>query len=288
MTYTPTARNAAIIDRASYWTRSVPYTVTARWLFYRLLQESVYSQKAGYKHLLALLSRARKEFYDGWRPDTLADETRAALVRGDGFDSPQDWLDAIRRDVSCFLDHWANQPTYVECWFEAAAMQAQFEHYADPNITLLAFHGDVSIPEKWKAAKRLAERYIQLRKPITIYYFGDYDPKGLTIPLSAWSDISAWAVALALRHDRTLAPRARQDIRLHRVGLNAGDELAFNMPENPERPGTYQWEALADEQARELIQRANDGIDFAVLQDTLSDERQATLKFSQHLEGLEL
>lgn len=288
MAYSPTSKNAAIIERASHWVQSVPYRVTARWVFYRLLQEGVYGQKAGYKHLLALLSKARKEFYDGWKPDTLADGTRAALVRGDGFDSPQDWLDAVRRDSSCFLDHWAGQSTYVECWFEAAAMEGQFLHYADPNITLLAFHGDVSIPEKWKAASRLAERFIHLQKPITIYYFGDYDPKGITIPLSAWSDISAWAVALVARHDRALLTPARHNIRLHRVGLNYGDEVAFNIPENPERPGTYQWEALADEQARGLIQRANDDIDFGALQDTLSDERKATRKFIQHLEELEL
>lgn len=288
MTYTPTAKNAAILERASYWVQSVPYKVTARWVFYRLLQEAIYTQKAGYKHLLTLLSRARKEFYDSWRPYTLADESRAALIHGDGFNSPQDWLDAIRRDSSCYLDHWANQPTYVECWFEAAAMQAQFQHYADPNITLLAFHGDVSIPEKWKAAERLAERYIQLRKPITIYYFGDSDPKGFTIPLSAWSDISAWAVALCARHDRALLAPARRDIRLHRVGLNPGDEDTFNIPQNPERPGTYQWEALTDEQARQLIQRANDDIDFAALEDTLADEDQATTQLRDHLETLEL
>lgn len=288
MTYTPTARNAAIIDRASHYVRSVPYQVTARWVFYRLLQEGIYSQKAGYKHLLALLSRARKKFSHGWRPDTLADDTRAALVRGDGFASPQDWLDAIKDQQSCFLDHWATQPMYIECWFEAAAMQAQFEHYADPNITLLAFHGDVSIPEKWKAAQRLANRYITLQTPIHIYYFGDYDPKGLTIPESAWRDINLWVLVLVRKHDPQLYTRLWGEFVFERVGLNPGDELTFDIPENPERPGTYQWEALTDEHARQLIQRTNDNIDFAALQDTLSDEREATAKFAHHLETLEI
>lgn len=288
MTYTPTARNAAIIDRASHYVRSVPYQVTARWVFYRLLQEGIYSQKAGYKHLLALLSRARKKFSHGWRPDTLADDTRAALVRGDGFASPQDWLDAIKDQQSCFLDHWATQPMYIECWFEAAAMQAQFDYYANENVPLLAFHGDVSIPEKWNAAQRLADRWYELHKPTTIYYFGDLDPKGLTIPLSAWSDIRLWAVALARQRDMESGREFDHSLTFERVGLNPGDEVTYTLPENPERPDTYQWEALSDDDARDLIGRANNLLDLDAFDAIDTQENDTAERVRRHLDDLEL
>ena len=56
--------------------RSVEYQVSVRWVFYRLLQESLYSKKSDYDKLVSFTSRARKSWYDGWTPETLADETR--------------------------------------------------------------------------------------------------------------------------------------------------------------------------------------------------------------------
>jgi len=55
MAYTPTPKSAFILDRASHWAQSVPYRVTARWVFYRLLQEGTYGKKAGYRHHLETL-----------------------------------------------------------------------------------------------------------------------------------------------------------------------------------------------------------------------------------------
>lgn len=158
MTYQPKAETQRILEEADRWVNSVPYQVTARWVFYRLLQGGIYGDKSGYKHLLGILSKARKEFYDTWRPWTLADDTRAPILmqregyytlkcRGWGFTSGKEWLSTIKSELNCPLDRWVKQPTYVEVWFEAAAMQGQFLHYANENLPLLAFRGDVSIPE---------------------------------------------------------------------------------------------------------------------------------------------
>ena len=40
---------------------------------------------------------------------------------------------------------------------------------------------------------------------------------------------------------------------LERVGLTLEQAKAFNIPENPDHPNAYQWEALTDEQAKTLI-----------------------------------
>ena len=128
-------------------------------------QDGFLQVKSDYKRLLGYLSKARKRFYGPWRPGTLADDSTAAVVRCDGFESGQDWVDALGHRLSCKLERWRSQAVYVEVWFEAAAMGSQFAHHTNENITLLAFHGDVSIPEKWKAARRLARRWLELRKP---------------------------------------------------------------------------------------------------------------------------
>jgi hypothetical protein len=43
------------------------------------------------------------------------------------------------------------------------------------------------------------------------------------------------------------------DFEFVRCGLNAEHPEEYDLSENPERPGTYQWEALDDDGARELI-----------------------------------
>ena len=276
MGYKPRLEAKRILDQAWMWIHSVPYQVSSRWVFYRLLQDGTYSEKADYRHLLGLLSKARKGFYQGWTPETLVDGTREPVVRGSGFDSEDNWLRALRTTLTCSLDYWLSQPVYVEIWFEAAAMQPQFIHYANESVSLLAFHGDISIPEKWRAAKRLCSRWLRLRRPIHIYYYGDLDPKGEKIPESAWEDIELWAFWLMKAHDESVNGRNLKDLNFHRVGINKGQVNEFSIPENPERPGTYQWEALTDDQAARLIGKANELLDLDALALVKTQEEEIT------------
>ncbi len=236
--YHPRKDQARLLDLAFQIVRSVPYGVTARWLFYRLLQEGCFASKEDYKgRFLPLIAKARKSFYNGWTPDTLADDTRPAVIRGDGFLSETHFLQAVG-DAECILDKRQTQPYYCELWFEAKAMRGQFEHYTD-HITLRPFGGDPSIYAKWAIAQELTAALEKYGKPIVILYFGDLDPKGLQIPKSAVKDIRRWT--------RTTG------FEFVRCGLNPGDEVTYGIPENPEKPGTYQWEALNDEAAKQII-----------------------------------
>ena len=134
-----------------------------------------------------------------------------------------------------------------EVWFEAAAMSAQFEFHTDRNIPLLAFHGDISIPAKWAAASRLARRWREMRKPIHVMYYGDLDAKGMQIPLTARDDVLQMMVdSLYATDDRTAggvprhASEMLENFTFTRIGLNADQIDQYDLPENPERPGTYQ------------------------------------------------
>lgn len=183
-----------------------------------------------------MLSKARKSFYKEWTPETLADDTRSAVIRGAGWLSEVGFLKDVGRAV-CTLDKWQSQGHYVELWFEAKAMRSQFEYYSD-YITLRPFGGDPSIPFKWQTAQELLSAYQRYEKPIVILYFGDLDKKGKQIPESAAKDIRQWSGV---------------DFEFIRCGLNKGDEITFDIPENPDKPGSYQWEALTDDAARGLI-----------------------------------
>lgn len=236
--YKPRQRNAEILDRAFELVNSVPYRVSARWVFYRLLQEGFYSKKDDYKNqLLPMLSEARHAFYKNWRPDTLADDTRAAVVRGDGFKDERAWLQALAAGVACNLDYWLGQPHYAECWYEARAMTDQFQYYTE-HLTLRPMGGQPSIPYKWQIAKDLEQAAHLYRVPVVVLYFGDLDKAGGVISDTVEADVRKWCEV---------------DFSLVRAGLTAEQVARYNVPENIEKPGEYQWEALSDEGAREII-----------------------------------
>lgn len=241
--YKPTEKIARILDRALELVHSVPYRVSGRWLFYRLLQEGFYNSKGDYKDKFnKATSNARHAFYNGWAPDTLADETREAIIHGNGFDDVSGWLGAVARGLTCRLDKWQDQDHYIELWFEARAMVQQFEHYTE-HITLRPMGGQPSIEYKWDTAKHLEKMAQQYGNPIVVLYFGDLDAAGGTIADTVERDVRTWCNA---------------DFEFVRCGLTLEQVQAYGVPENPEKPGEYQWEALPDQGAEEIISNATE------------------------------
>lgn len=236
--YEPRGETAEILDIAYELVQSVPYQVSARWLFYRLLQLNKYQTKQDYSNKwLKAVSRARHASYKLWRPDTLADETREALPGGHGFATPSEWVHALAEQISCNLEKWSTQEHYVEIWFEARAMIDQFRHYTE-HITLRPMGGQPSIPYKYETAKDLERYSRRYDLPIVILYFGDLDSGGEMIEQVTRDDVQKWCSV---------------DFRFIRCGLNPIHPARYNIPENPEKPGDYQWEALDDAAARDLI-----------------------------------
>jgi len=263
--YRPQGKTLEALDRGMKLVESVPYKVSLRWLFYRLLQEGIYSCKQDYKNkCIPTFSRARKRFWNGWNPTTLADDTREAIMRGDGFESGRSWLkDGIGFGLKCNLDYWLSQPYYVLVLFEAKAMIGQFEHYAPPFISLYPFGGDPSLAYKFKIAQDIDQAHED--KEIVLIYFGDFDPKGLQIYESAMEDISLWA---------------GQPFEAIRAGLTLEQATGYNLPENFERPGAFQWEALEDAQAEEIITDALASyIDHEAAEQVEADEQLVTTGF---------
>lgn len=227
MIWTPRTEGQEILDFAWCKIGSVPYKLSSRWLFYRVMQAGFITKKEIGKYDY-LLSRARKTFYGQWRPDSLIDSIRRPVFRGE----PEAWFDLE-------LDAIADQDYYVQLWFEAEAMYGQFEYFTrNYRVSLIPFRGDCSIPIKWKLAKKLEAAYEKYEKPVKILYFGDCDKKGYQIPEAALKDIRAWCkVPFDIEH----------------VGLTLDQAKEFGLPENPDKPNSYQWEALENDHAEKLI-----------------------------------
>ena len=270
--YNPRKDTAKALDRAYALVRSVDYSVSARWLFYRLLQEGFYSKKSDYKNKwLPSASKARHAGYKLWRPDTLADDTRQAIERGGGWDDPKDWIEGVSKYLSCSLDKWQSQQYYVELWFEARAMASQFEHYTD-HITLRPMAGQPSIPFKYAIAQDLNDKHAQYGTDVIILYFGDLDPAGDTIAEVFERDVRKWC---------------NVDFEFIQCGLNEEQVAQWDVPENPDKPGEFQWEALSDRGAETIITDSTSPyISHGLFEQVEEREEEATLKAQGELQTI--
>jgi hypothetical protein len=267
-TYNPSTETAQILNAGLAHIRSVPYKVSARWIFYRLLQDGYFSTKEDYAKLINVMGRARHAMWGGWKPDTLVDDTRDPIIRGTGYDNEEEWLEAIEDGLYCRLDKWLDTDTYVEIWFEARAMSRQFEHYTK-NITLRAMGGQPSIPYKYRAARHL--RYIE-NKNIRVLYFGDLDDAGDTIAQVARQDVLKWS---------------GRNFEFTWCGLDRDQVDMWEVPENPDKPGEYQWEALSDEGANDIITTAlSEYVDLDRINDLIDREDDVENWLKEELKGL--
>ena len=256
--YKPIGRSKLWIEAAWEHIQSVPYKVSLRWVFYRLYQDGWFdNKKKDARKVKDTLADCRRNFYKGWTPDTLADDTRR-VIRHRGHESPQAWADYMSQGFVCELDHWFHQTEYSELWYEARAMSEQFVWATEGiPITLRAMGGDASLDYKAQIAKDLplvAERY---GLPIRILYFGDYDIRGHQIPEAVNFAVRRWC---------------ETPWEMERVGLNAGAGDLYGLRDTHD--GTFQWEALTHEQGVALIREAvEEWVDLEIVEQARKDAK---------------
>jgi hypothetical protein len=263
------AKRRELIDRAWEHVRSVPYKVSLRWVFYRLLQDGLVKGKSSYTLVQDTLGDARKGYYKDWRPDTLADESRSPIVRTGLYDTPTAWFKKLKEQgLHMFCDAQAGAEQRVFVAFEAAAMASQFGQHTQ-HVDLYPFGGFPSITYKWE----LAEAIAYSDEPVVVLYFGDADTTGGHIGSNAEADISRWVDELT-----------GADCEWVHVGLTVKQARQYKLPEAPDKLGVFQWEALSDSQAGELIGGAmKEYLDHETVAHNLAQAGRAELKVKRWL-----
>jgi len=257
----PEPESQNILNTALRHVQSVPYKVSLRWVFYRLYQDGLYKTKTGYDAFESLCSKARHARWGGWNPNTLADETREVISRVYGVPNLETGLDNmpdnLASSVEFEIDHFYRQDRYIELWYEARAMTGQFEYYTE-KIDLVPMGGQPSIPFKWKIAKRLERKNLIYANPIKILYFGDEDLSGHEIESDIEEDTKKWCEI---------------PFEIIWCGLTEAQAKKYGIPHSIEKKG-YQWEALSDEAAAEIIKASIDKhIDLAVMDKAEKESR---------------
>ena len=147
------------------------HPMTVRQVYYQLVSRQVIENKrTAYQKVSDLLVDARKSgaIPWGWVEDRLR-RPRAVGMWRDLADFAETARRAYRRDV------WAAQSVYIEVWLEKDALSGIFEDVLrDYGVTLNVGRGY----DGWDSIHNAAVRYAQRGCPVTVLYFGDFDPSG--------------------------------------------------------------------------------------------------------------
>jgi hypothetical protein len=144
--------------------------MTVRQVYYQLVSRQVIkNNRTEYQAVSNALVKARKDETIPWEwiEDRLRRPRSVSMWSGTKpfLNEAQFWY---RRDV------WAAQPRYVECWLEKDALSGVFEDVLDAyGVTLNVGRGY----DGWSSLCNAANRY-EVRRRVTVLYFGDFDPSG--------------------------------------------------------------------------------------------------------------
>jgi hypothetical protein len=228
-------RNRGLMNLAYREVELVTYKVSVRYLYYRLISNGTFTKSyANSEKLEDLLSWARRHFYGPWTPFTLEDSVRRCYWKGTG-----------GTYFNLKLDSILEQPKIVIMGFEAKAMHGQFEAITEPyRLSLIPFGGESSVPIRGEAGEMMGRLCMEYKKPVIFLYCGDRDDKGEEIYETAKMDMLEWCYKY---HGASF--------KAEWIGLTPEQVKEFDLPENPDpdHPGSHQWEALSDAQAKEII-----------------------------------
>ena len=187
--------------------------MTVRQVFYRAVSEGLVEKtESEYRAtVIRLLSELRRA---GAMPfDWLADSTRWQR-------KPRTWNslgDALRLTAETYRRAlWSTANSYVEVWLEKDALAGVlFEETGTFDVPLMVTRGYPSLTFLHSAAAALSEQ----RRPVFLYYFGDWDPSGKDISRAIERDL------------RAFAPKA--EISFERVAVNPEQIESMNLPTRP-------------------------------------------------------
>jgi hypothetical protein len=148
------------------------HPLTVRQLFYALVCQGVIDKtEAEYKQTICRLSKEMRLAGDlewSW----LVDNTRWVRTP-QTFGSMADCIESSARAYRRSL--WQTVPEYVEVWLEKDALSGVFyDVTSEYDCPLMVTRGYPSL----SYLRSAAETMVATGKPVTVYYFGDFDPSG--------------------------------------------------------------------------------------------------------------
>ena len=145
--------------------------MTVRQVYYQLVSRQIIpNSRTAYQSVSNALVDARREGLVPW--EWIEDRNRRPR-RVSTWGGLADFADTCRRAYR--REVWATQPVYIETWLEKDALSGIFEDALDPYCVALNVGRGY---DGWSSIQRAAARFNSKPVPVSVLYFGDFDPSG--------------------------------------------------------------------------------------------------------------
>ncbi len=169
-----TKAQSNILRKAIRDVLSADNPMTVRQVYYQLVAaQLIENNRSQYQAISNLLveMRRRGDVPWEWVEDRLRRPREVQM-----WPALADFISVVKRSYR--RDVWVKQPTYVECWLEKDALSGIFEDVLEKyGVTLNAGRGF----DGWDSIHNAARRYSPKEEagvPVTVLYWGDFDPSG--------------------------------------------------------------------------------------------------------------
>jgi hypothetical protein len=240
--------------------------LTNRQIFYILVgsDEGYPKTEQAYARLCEALNRARRARMI--RFSAIRDDGTQS-VGGAGWDSPAQWMQAIRHYAENYQHNLTDgQPYHTELWVEAGGMVPQAANVAeDYGIVTYSAGGFNGLTDKWETASRLA----RAGRPAIVLHAGDYDPSGLSIVDSLAQDVTALVEGMNFE----------QEVEFRRIVVTPRQIAQYGLPPAPQKGTDRRGEWMAETVQAEalppdiLAQEIRDAIDAVTDRAALEEAR---------------
>lgn len=218
-----------LVNRVVSDYHNMGYDLTLRQVYYQLVARGyIPNNERSYKNLGNLINDGRLAGLIDW--DSIIDRTRNLE-----YNSHWSSLGSVIRSAanSYMVNHWDNQPNYVEVWVEKDALKGIIGSACEPlDVPYFSCRGYVSQSEMWGAAQRFISKGHHENR--VILHLGDHDPSGIDMTRDIQDRLTLFGA----------------DVEVKRIALTMEQIQRYAPPPNPAK--------LSDARATSYIRKYGD------------------------------
>ena len=160
------------------------FPITLRQLYYQLVsRQIIVNKQKEYQKLSRLCVLGRN---DGILAENSFIDRLREIQKPNTWIGLDDFMETVKEAYR--RDYWTNQPCYLEIWSEKDALRDVISPVTKKyDVPLLIVRGQVSRTAIYETSVRYQEN---MEKDCHLFYFGDFDPSGLSIYESAKNRIN--------------------------------------------------------------------------------------------------
>jgi hypothetical protein len=237
---------------------SYNFALTLRQIYYQLVVKKVIPNKLKYYQKLSRLCVIGRD--EGMLPeDSFADRLRE-VDKPSCWDDLGDYMDTVKQSYR--KNKWGNQETYLEIWTEKDALRGVISPITHGyDVTLLVVRGQVSRTAIYESYNRFAQM-IEEDKECYLFYFGDFDPSGISIYSS---------LVERLRNFGDYGER----ICFKRVALTSSQISQYSLPQDPAKTSDPNYKKFVEQYGDRVVEL--DSLPPEVLRELIEENIRSTI-----------